>query len=82
LARVTKASLASPGSEMPERSPYVRGKDRHAGARQALRQHLQGDGLAGAGGAGHQPVAVGQRKGQKFRLGTLADEDRAVLVDL
>ena len=37
----------------------IRQKNRNAEVREALRQHLQGDGLAGAGGAGNETVAVG-----------------------
>ena len=60
----------------------VGGKHRHARAREALRQHLQGDGLAGAGRSGDQPVPVRQRQRQKLGLGALADEDFAVRVDV
>ncbi len=60
----------------------VGGEDRDAGARQALRQHLQRHRLAGAGRSGDQSVAVGERKRQNFGLGTLADEDRAVLIEV
>ncbi len=60
----------------------VGGKDRHTGAREALRQHLQGHRLSGAGCAGHQPVPVGERERQIFGLCALAYEDLSVLVDL
>ncbi len=42
----------------------VREEDRNAGRGQLLGHHVQGDGLAGAGGAGHQSVPVhhGQRQ--------------------
>jgi hypothetical protein len=53
---------------------------RDAGPREALGQHLQGDGLAGAGGARHQAVAICQPQGQEFLLGALADKDRAVRI--
>jgi hypothetical protein len=43
-------------------------EDRHADFREILGQGLQGDGLAGAGGAGDQAVAVRQA-GQQFALG-------------
>jgi hypothetical protein len=39
---------------------HVRHEHRHANAREVLGQGLQGHGLAGAGGPGDQPVAVGQ----------------------
>ena len=38
---------------------------RHADAPKPLGDHLQRDGLAGAGGAGDQPVAVGERGQQR-----------------
>jgi hypothetical protein len=37
-------------------------EDRHADLGEILGQGLQGDGLAGAGGAGDQAVAVGQQR--------------------
>ncbi len=37
---------------------YVRHEHRHAHVRERLRHHLHGDGLAGAGRAGDEPVAV------------------------
>src|SRR6516165_6417491 len=58
------------------------GEDRDAGAGEALRKHLQRDGLAGTGRPGDQSVAVGKRKRQNFRLETLPDEDRAVFVEV
>ena len=60
----------------------VGGEHRHAGARQPFRQHLQRDGLAGAGRAGHEAVAVGQRQRQELGLVALADEDFAVRIDV
>ena len=41
---------------------HVGEKHRHAEARKVLRQHLQRDGLAGAGRAGDQAMAVGQSR--------------------
>ena len=38
-------------------------EDRHAGLRELAREQLEGLGLAGAGGAGDQPVAVEHRQG-------------------
>src|SRR6266446_10348396 len=60
----------------------VGGEDRNAGAGEALRQHLQGDRLSGAGRPGDQSMAVGKRKRQNFGLETLPDEDRAVFVEV
>jgi hypothetical protein len=60
----------------------VGGEDRDAGAGEALRQHLQRDGLAGTGRSGDQSMAVGKRERQNFRLDTLPDEDRAVFVEV
>ena len=48
---------------------HVRGEHRHAQAAEALGEHLQGDGLAGAGRTRHQAVAVGvlgQQQGSGF----------------
>ena len=53
---------------------------RHAGAREPFGQDLQRHRLAGAGRAGDQPVAVGERKRQDFGLLALADEDRRAVV--
>src|SRR5215831_5327817 len=60
----------------------VRGEDRDSGAGEALRQHLQGDGLPGAGRSSDQSMAVGKRKRKNFGLETLPDEDRAVFVEV
>ena len=70
LARLTKASLASPDrGDAGQVALDVGGEHRHAGARKAFGQHLQRDGLAGAGRAGDQPVAVGE--GQRQQRGFL-----------
>ena len=57
----------------------VGGEHRHAGPREAFGQHLQRHGLAGAGRAGHQAVAVGEPQRQIFRLAAFADENLVVL---
>jgi hypothetical protein len=44
---------------------HVGHEHRHADRGKALGQQLQGDRLAGAGGAGDQAVAVGQRRQQR-----------------
>ena len=50
---------------------------RHAEAAEVLGQRLQRDRLAGAGGAGDQAVAVGQRRQQvAFDVAVAGDEDR------
>ncbi len=52
----------APAAAMPERSPFDVGHEhRHTDAREMLRQHLQRHRLAGAGRAGDEPMAVGQR---------------------
>src|SRR5262249_18330454 len=60
----------------------VGGEDRHAGARKAFRQGLQRDGLAGAGGAGREPVAVSEGEGQPFGLVALSDEYPSIPVGI
>ncbi|MCY1353996.1 hypothetical protein D9M69_403520 [compost metagenome] len=50
----------------------VGGEHRDAGVAEAFGQVLQGHGLAGAGGAGDQPVAVGQLPGLADRLAVRA----------
>src|SRR5262249_37100069 len=60
----------------------VGGEDRDAGAGEALRQHLQRDGLAGTGRSGDQSMAVRKRTPQTLRLYPLPDEDRAVFVEV
>ena len=57
----------------------VGGKDRDAGIGEAFGQDLQGDGLAGAGRARDQAVAVGEFQVKIFWLDALADENFAVL---
>ena len=57
---------------------------RHAGGREALRQHLQRDRLAGAGGAGDEAVAVGEPQldalgDEVAPLLAAADQDGAIL---
>ncbi len=44
----------------------VGGEHRHAGGREAFGQDLQRDGLAGAGGAGDEAMAVGERELDHF----------------
>ena len=56
----------------------VGGEDRDAVAGEALGQHLQRHGLAGAGRAGDEAVAVGELEQERLRLPALADQDRAV----
>ena len=51
----------------------VGGEDRNARAREAFGEYLQGDGLAGAGRAGHQAVAVAIAQRQVLGLAALAD---------
>ena len=56
----------------------VGAEHRNAGAGEALGQHLQGDGFAGAGGAGDQAVPVGERQMQVSLDLALADEKIAL----
>ncbi len=57
---------------------HVGGEDRNAGLAEAFGHDLQGHGLAGAGGAGHQAVAVGHGQEQFFALVALAEKNRVV----
>ena len=57
----------------------VGGEDRHADAAEGFGDDLEGDGLAGAGGAGDQAVAIGERGQQHevgFGVGLLCDQHR------
>ena len=63
---------------------HVGGEDGDAGCRKTLGEHLQRHGLAGAGGAGDEAVAVGEPQHQAFVAAALvgvavADVDQAVL---
>ena len=56
---------------------HVGHEHRHADARQVLGERLQRDRLAGAGGAGDQPVPIGQRRQQEtLDVAVLGDENR------
>ena len=50
-------------------------EDRHSEAREALGQHHERDGLAGAGGAGDEAVAITVAGEQVDRLVALAEQD-------
>ena len=67
------ASLADAGQV----ALHVRAEDRNAGVGEALGHDLQGHGLAGAGGAGHDPMTVGALEQQVFSgpLEGLAEEE-------
>lgn len=54
-------------------------EDRDAVAGEAFSHDLQRHGLAGAGRAGHQPMAIGELEQEVFRLAALADQNRAVI---
>jgi hypothetical protein len=57
----------------------VGGKHRNARVREALRQHLQGNGLARARGSGHKAVPVGEPQIEIFGLRAFPDENLPVL---
>ena len=60
-----------PGAEMPEKSPLTSAiKNRRAERRELLREHLQGDRLAGAGRPGDQSVAVREHQQQAELFGS------------
>jgi hypothetical protein len=54
--------------EAGEVALHIGDEGRNAGARQAFDDSLEGDGLAGTGGAGDQPVPIGARQLQGLRL--------------
>ncbi len=56
----------------------IGGKDGNTGGGKAFGENLQGHRLAGAGGAGDQPVAVGLGEIELLALGALADKDPIV----
>ena len=55
----------------------------HPGGRELFRHHVQGDGLARAGGAGHEPVPVhhGQRQPDRCLLVQFAVDDGGAQLD-
>ena len=57
---------------------HIGGKNRDARLAETLGHDLQGDGLARAGGAGYQPVAIGQWQEQLFALVAFAQENCVV----
>jgi hypothetical protein len=57
---------------------HIGGKNRNTGLAETFGHDLQGDGLARAGGAGDQPVAVGQWQEQFFTLVALAQKNCVV----
>ena len=68
-------SLGDPGHRQAgDIALHVGHEHRHAQAREPLGQHQQRNGLAGAGGAGDQAVAVAVLGEQVNRLLALADE--------
>ena len=72
-------SLASPTSEMPDRSPLMSAANTGTPARaKPSAMHLQRDRLAGSGRAGDEAVAIGERQRQPGLLVSLADEDLVV----
>jgi len=73
--RVRRARLADPR----EVALYVGAEHRNALGGESLGEHLQGDGLAGAGGAGDQPVPVGELEAEPDRRVALSDQDGRVI---
>ena len=69
---IVAAGLADSG----EVALHVGGKNRHADAAETFRHHLQGDGLARAGGAGDQAVPVRHAGQQVQRIVPLGDQKR------
>ncbi len=65
--------------EAGEVALHVGAEDRHAGGGEALGHDLQRYGLAGAGGAGDQAVAIGIGELDIFRLGAGPEEHPALL---
>ena len=53
-------------------------ENRNAGFRQAFGEHLQCDGLAGAGRPGDQPVPIAEMQIEHFVFAALADDDLAL----
>jgi hypothetical protein len=64
------------GREARKVALHVRQDDRHAGHRKAFGQDLQGHGLAGAGGARDQAVAVGVFQEELLRCGVISRRRR------
>jgi hypothetical protein len=63
-------ALIEPRTRQPGQiALHIRQKDRHPRQRQAFGQGLQGHGLARAGGAGDQPVAIGEPQQQRLWQG-------------
>jgi hypothetical protein len=54
---------------------HVGHEDRYPQTREALRHHQQRDGLAGPGGAGHEPVPVAVSGQQMDRPFTISDQN-------
>ncbi|WDT81346.1 MAG: hypothetical protein MPW14_06265 [Candidatus Manganitrophus sp.] len=68
---------SSPGcAEAGQVALHVGHEHRHADPAEALRQRLQGDRLAGAGGAGDQAVAVGHLRQQGEVVFSFGDQHR------
>ena len=66
------------GADAGEVALDVGGEDGDAGGGQPLGEHLERHGLAGAGGAGDEAVAVGELQLQPFRFDALAQINAAV----
>ena len=58
----------------------VGGEHRNAGARKAFRQHLQRHRLSGAGRAGDEAMAIGERQREIFVVRAFADKDFSVAI--
>ncbi len=64
-AAPSASAFRLPGCARPERSPFTSAMNTGTPMRrEPFGEHLQGDGLAGAGGAGDQAVPVGERRQQ------------------
>ena len=65
--------------EVPPVTLDIGGEHRYTEAREGLRQHLQGDGLARARGAGDESVAVGHGRIQPYLLADRAPQQYCIL---
>ncbi len=71
--------MGSPFIETPERSPLISAaKTGTPGDENASAKNLHGHGLAGAGGAGDETMAIGHGQIETFALAALAYKHRII----